>query len=281
MWFWLAACRVPPMVEVPGGAVPGPARTDEPEWSWPAEVPALAGCSWTESDPEGDTVVWTYDAAGRLASEASLHDGVSTLATHSWRRGCLVDTTVDRMGSEATPRDTVATVDVYACDRHDNKVAWEEHVRDADGALVPLPGQTRTFVNGYDALDQLATVETWLVDDPLGLATVDTITWNADAQPLVQVREEPIAGVKTTWTWWWDHALLLGRDEEGTGADTYITRTWEGHRLTGESVTSDLGAPTRTTWDYTGTDNGFPTSKQTFSDSVQIGDRRIEVSCAD
>ena len=282
MWFWLVGCRLSTMIEVPGGAVPGPVRRDEPKWSWPAEVPSLAGCTWTESGltPGDETVVWTYDREGRLVTRASSRDGVESVSTYFWRESCLTGTSIETTGPEATASGMLATVHQYDCDRHDNKVAWEELVTIPGGELAPVEGQARTFVNTYDALEQLATVETWTTGDPVAPSAVDTFTWNADAQPLVQVREEPLAGAETTWTWWWDHELLLGRDEEGTGADTYTSRRWEDRRLVAEVVTSDGEEATTTTWDYADDDAGFPDAKHVSSGALGVLDRRIEVSCA-
>lgn len=282
MLFWLAGCLGPTMVEVPGAMAPGVV-----DWAWPAEVPSLAGCTWTERSLLGaDETTWTYDPEGRLTSEVAVDGTARWTTAYTWRRGCLTGfsregTAVREDKRGGTEETTTSEVHQYTCDRHDNKVAWEQVAVASDGSFLEIDG--RTFVNSYDALGQLAVVETWKTSDsPLEVPLfVDNYTWNSDGQPLVQVHEAPVDGAKTTWTWWWDHNLLLGRDEVGTGADVYMSRTYEGRRLTGELVESDADGNTTSSWEYTDPPGPFPIATVSGLAGIGFEEREVDVSCAE
>lgn len=268
---WLVGCTVPTTVEVPGGLA------SDPVWPlWPSDVPSLAGCTWTETPTAlAPETTWVYDIEGRLTSKQV--GPVTT--TYTWRRGCLSGLTIDSAQiSEGYEYYDSTEVYLYLCDDRDNPISNDHYLMGIDGYLIPLE-ETRTYVNSYDALEQLATVETWTAStDDLGPKMIDTYTWNVDQQPLVQVHEEPLDGIKVTHTWWWDHELLLGRDEEGTGEDAFMVRTYEDRRLIDEITTSDVSSSVSTTWEYADPPGRFPVF-QTVYDGAEVADYEITVTC--
>ncbi|MEQ1503507.1 MAG: hypothetical protein ABMB14_14820 [Myxococcota bacterium] len=260
-----------------------------------AEVPSLAGCTWTRysyTDASEPETSWTYDRAGQLASVASWAgpDAPAIVTSYTWSAGCLAEVRRDEDTDGLRETAPASELDLYDCDRRSNPVRHEHALIQPDGSRYTLG--VEAFSNTYDPDGRLLTVEQY-ADDVL--VTVDDYTWTGDDRPLVVRREAPIAGSTTTTTWLWDHELLLGWSTVGTGNDTAVERVFDGRRLTDQYESLDDEPSLNVGWTFGGDDDPFPISEHTEvpiatgdgelaygADPVDTGvDRRISVACAE
>ena len=254
------------------------AKFSEPPGRWIEE--SLAGCTWAQQDTFGGEEAWVYDDQGRLVEHTDAGEGL--VETWVWANRCVVEHRRESFDGAPILSELGHNIVYAECDDFGNPDK-HEYATWFPGAELPTLVRRYTFDNTYDNDDRLVVAEASLEEGPWGgepgpFQTM-SYTWLDDNQPLTVELAIPGDGTLITQTYLWDHHLLLGISEEGTGREREWIRTFDRRRLTEEAYYVEEELEENIVWEFAD-EAEFPSGFDSFLAGSLSADRyRVEVEC--